>query len=358
VTGIEFNDRVERIPVYPAAKTWDYEGELVELASNETPWGPPPAVVGALRGQVERLNRYPDPSKSLLRQRIADRCELPAARVAVGNGSCEILMSAADALLEPGAELVYAWPSFSIYPHVAAQSGARAIEVPLDAQERHDLDAMAREVTPATRLVLICNPNNPTGTALPVDAIDSFVADLPRHVAVILDEAYVEFNALQDPGDTLDLLDRHPNLIVLRTFSKVYGLCGLRAGYALGPEEFRLAVDRVRQPFSVNTLAQAAAAEAIRHQDEVARRVDATIVERAWLESELEQRGLTTSDSQANFVWVSLGDREEGSVVDGLARGGVIVRSGKALGAEGNLRVTLGTRQQNERFLAALDELL
>jgi len=358
VTGIEFNDKVERIPVYPAAKTWQYEGELIELASNETPWGPPAAVVGALQGQVERLNRYPDPGKTLLRQRIADRCEMPVARVAVGNGSCEILMSAADALLEPGAELIYAWPSFSIYPHVAAQSGARAIEVPLDENDLHDLDAMAREVTAATRLILICNPNNPTGTALPLAAIDAFVADLPRHVAVILDEAYVEFSALQDLDDSLDLVKRHPNLIVLRTFSKVYGLCGLRAGYALGPEEFRLALDRVRQPFSVNTLAQVAAAEAIRHQDEVARRVEATVIERAWLESELEARGLTTSDSQANFVWVSLGERDEAAIVDGLAQRGVIVRSGSALGSEGHLRVTLGTRVQNATFLAALDDLL
>ncbi|HEX2161075.1 MAG TPA: histidinol-phosphate transaminase [Thermoleophilaceae bacterium] len=356
--SIEFNSRIERIPVYPAAKTWEHEGELVELASNETPWGPLPAVAGALQGQIERLNRYPDPGKTLLRQRIADRSGMPIARVAVGNGSCEILISAADALLEPGSELIYAWPSFSIYPHIAAQSGARAIEVPLDADQRHDLAAMAREVTAATRLVLICNPNNPTATALPVEAIDGFMADLPRHVAVILDEAYVEFNALQDPDDSLDLVARHPNLIVLRTFSKVYGLCGLRAGYALGPEEFRLAVDRVRQPFSVNALAQAAAAEAIRHQDEVARRVEATVVERAWLEVELEDRGLPTTDSQANFVWVGLGEREEAPIVDGLAQRGVIVRSGAALGRGGNLRVTLGTRHQNERFVAALDELL
>jgi histidinol-phosphate aminotransferase len=356
--SIEFNERVGRIPVYPAAKTWEHEGELVELASNETPWGPLPAVAGALQGQIERLNRYPDPGKTALRRRVADRCGVPLARVTAGNGSCEILMSAADALLEPGAELIYAWPSFSIYPHIAAQSGARAIEVPLDAERRHDLDAMAREVTAATRMVLICNPNNPTGTAVAVDAIDAFVGGLPRHVAVILDEAYVEFNALQDPDDSLDLIERHPNLIVLRTFSKVYGLCGLRAGYALGPEEFRLAVDRVRQPFSVNTLAQAAAAEAIRHQDEVTRRVEATIVERAWLEVELEQRGLTTTDSQANFVWVGLGEREEQPIVEGLAQRGVIVRAGAALGDEGHLRVTLGTRHQNERFVRALDELL
>ena len=148
--GVEFNARVQRIPVYPAAKTWDYEGELIQLASNEAPWGPLPAVVAALQGEIERLNRYPDPGKTALRRRIADRCGVPVGHVAVGNGSCELLMSAADALLEPGAELVYAWPSFSIYPHIAAQSGARAIEVPLDDEQRHDLDAMAAEVTAAT----------------------------------------------------------------------------------------------------------------------------------------------------------------------------------------------------------------
>jgi len=358
VKGIEFNARIDRIPVYPAAKTWEYEGELVQLASNEAPWGPLPAVAAVLQGQIERLNRYPDPGKTALRRRIADRCGVPAARVAVGNGSCELLMAAADALLEPGAELVYAWPSFSIYPHVAAQSGARAVEVPLDGDGRHDLDAMAREVSAATRLVLICNPNNPTGTALPLAEIEEFVAALPRHVAVILDEAYVEFNGLQDPDDSLDLVGRQPNLVILRTFSKVYGLCGLRVGYAIGPEEFRLAVDRVRQPFSVNALAQAAAAEAIGHQDEVTRRVEATVVERAWLEVELEQRGLVHGDSQANFVWVGLGDREEEPIVDGLAQRGVIVRAGAALGGPGHLRVTLGTRYENERFVAALDQLL
>ena len=358
MTGVEYNRRLERIPVYPAARTWDYEGELVELASNETPWGPPPPVVAALQSQIERLNRYPDPSKSLLRQRIADRYDLPAAGVAVGNGSCEILMAAADALLEPGAEVVYAWPSFSMYPHLAAQSGATAIEVPLDADARHDLEAMAREVTAATRMLVVCNPNNPTGTALDVGAIDAFVAALPRHVCVIVDEAYVEFSTLQDPDDSRDLVARHPNLVLLRTFSKIYGLCGLRAGYALGSERFRAAVDRVRQPFSVNTLAQAAAAEAIRHQDEVAKRVEATAIERAWFEGELDRRGLESSDTEANFAWVALGERDEAEIVDGLARRGVIVRAGAALGSEGHLRVTYGTREQNRCLFAALDELL
>jgi histidinol-phosphate aminotransferase len=355
---LEFNRRVEGIPVYPAAATYEYGGELVKLASNETPWPPHPQVLEAAEAAMRGLNRYPDPEKGLLRRRIAERCGLPATRVAVGNGSCEILLAAADAMLEPGAEVVYAWPSFSIYPHLAAMSGARAIEVPLDDEGRHDLEAMAREVTHATRIVLVCNPNNPTASAVPVDAISELAAEVPRHVAVIVDEAYVEFSTLQDPDESLDLLRRHPNVVLLRTFSKVYGLCGLRVGYALGSEEFRLAVDRVRQPFSVNAPAQAAAAEALNHQDEVERRVERTAIERLHVETELEARGLETTDSEANFSWVSLGDRDEDEVVRGLGERGVIVRAGADLGGPGHLRVTYGTRPENDRFLAALDEVL
>ena len=356
--GLEFNRRILDIPVYPAASTYAFEGDLVKLASNETPWPPRPEVLEAVEAQLRNLNRYPDPEKSLLRRRISERTGVPAVRVAVGNGSCEILLAAADAMLEPGAEVVYAWPSFSIYPHLAAMAGARAITVPLNDAGEHDLEAMAREVTVATRIVIVCNPNNPSATALPPGAIDAFTAELPRHVAVLLDEAYVEFSTLQDPDESIDLLERHPNLVLLRTFSKVYGLCGLRAGYALGSEEFRLAVDRVRQPFSVNALAQAAASEALMHVDEVERRVEQTAIERLHVESELAERGLETTDSQANFSWVALGDRDEDEVVQGLADRGVIVRAGKALGEDGRLRVTYGTRRENDRFLAALDEVL
>ena len=356
--SIEFTSRLRAIPVYPAAATYKFDGEIVKLASNETPWGPHAAVLEAVESQLRTLNRYPDPTAAKLRGRLADRNEVPAGRVAVGNGSCEILLAAAEAMLEPGAEIVYAWPSFSMYPHLAAMTGARAIEVPLDDEGRHDLDAMATEVTAATRILIVCNPNNPTATALPIDEIDAFVGSLPRHVCVILDEAYVEFTTLQDPDESLPLLDRHPNLVVLRTFSKVYGLCGLRVGYGLCAEDFRLGVDRVRQPFSVNALAQAAAAEALRHQDEVARRVERTAVERLFFEEELAERGLDTTDGQANFSWVSVGDRDEDELIDALARRGVIVRAGKALGQEGWMRVTYGTRQENERFFQALDEAL
>jgi histidinol-phosphate aminotransferase len=358
VTGLEFNDRVQRIPVYPAASTYAFDGELVKLASNETPFAPHPQVLEAVESQLRTLNRYPDPAKATLRRRLSDRTGVGPERIAVGNGSCELLLAGAEAMLEPGAEVVYAWPAFSIYPHLAAMTGARAIEVSLNDAAEHDLDAMAKEVTAATRMVIVCNPNNPTATALSPNAIDEFLKALPRSVAVILDEAYVEFSTLQDPDESLELLKKHPNLIVLRTFSKVYGLCGLRVGYGLGSEEFRLAVDRVRQPFSVNALAQAAATEALNHQDEVERRVEQTAIERLHVESELEERGFETTDSQANFSWVSLGDRDEDEIVDGLAKLGVIVRAGRALGQEGWMRVTYGTRHENDRFLAALDQLV
>src|SRR5215217_6549571 len=230
--SIEFSDRIRRIPVYPTAAGYALEGPVAMLASNESPYPPVPAVVEAAAAALAGVNRYPDPSNAALRKALSDRHGVPANRIAIGNGSCDILLAAGEALLEPGAELVYAWPSFSVYPHLAAASGARAIQVPLDDDHRHDLGAMGEEITGATRLVIICNPNNPTSTALPLKEVAAFVARVPRHVAVILDEAYVEFNMLQDADESIALLAKHPNLVLLRTFSKIYGLCGLRVGYA------------------------------------------------------------------------------------------------------------------------------
>ena len=354
--SIEFAARMREVAPYPKAATYAHGGNLVKLASNETPWGPAQPVLDAIAEVAGSLNRYPDPGGTQLRKRLAERYDTNPERIVLGNGSCDILLGAAQALLEPGAEIVYAWPSFSMYPHLAALTGARAVSVPLTADGRHDLDAMLAEITAATRICLICNPNNPTGTALPLDEIEDFAERLPRHVALIVDEAYVEFNLLQDADDSLDLLKRHNNVVLLRTFSKVYGLCGLRVGYALAPESFRDAVDRIRQPFSVNSLAQAAAAEALRHQDEVARRVERTAIERVHVESELESRGLAVAPSQANFSWVSVDD--EDAVLSGLEERGVIVRGGGALGDPGHLRVTYGTRDENDRFLSALDDVL
>src|SRR3954468_12711840 len=330
--ALEFAAKVRRIPVYPSAEAYGLEGPVTLLASNESPYPPVPAVVEAITRSLSSLNRYPDPTNAALRRKLADRYEVPANRIAIGNGSCDILLAAGDALLEPGAELVYAWPSFSVYPHLAAASGARALQVPLDEDHRHDLEAMRREITVATRLVLVCNPNNPTSTALPIEEIAAFIDDVPRHVAIILDEAYAEFNMLQDPQESVELLDRHPNLVLLRTFSKIYGLCGLRVGYALcGSEAFRVAVDQVRQPFFCNAAAQAAALEALNHGDEVSRRVERNLAERMELEAGLRALGIEPAQSQANFVWFDLPDAER-EIMKGLAERNILVRAGGALG--------------------------
>jgi histidinol-phosphate aminotransferase len=357
--SLEFASRVKRIPVYPAADGYAHPGPLTKLASNEAPFSPHPAVIEAVSNVLSGLNRYPDPTNAALRAALSDRYGVPVSRIAIGNGSCDILLAAGEALLEPGAEIVYAWPSFSVYPHLAAASGARAIEVPLDGEDRHDLEAMLREITVSTRLVIVCNPNNPTSTALPLEEIAAFIAEVPRHAAVIVDEAYCEFNTLQDPDESLELLAKHPNLVLLRTFSKVYGLCGLRVGFGLcGSEDFRVAVDQVRQPFFCNAAAQAAAVEALKHQDEVAKRVEATIAERIDMDERLRELGYAPAESQANFCWFSLGDGEdEARVMRGLAEQGIVVRAGTPLGREGAVRVTYGLPQENARFIQALASL-
>ena len=359
--AIEFSERIRRIPVYPAAGGYAQQQELALLASNESPFPPLPEVREAIDTAMSRLNRYPDPSNTVLKTRLSERYGIPTARIAIGNGSCDVLLAAGEALLEPGAELVYAWPSFSVYPHLAAASGARAITVPLDAAQRHDLPAMLREITVATRLAIVCNPNNPTSTALPLAEIADFIEQVPPHVCVVLDEAYCEYNLLEDPDASLDLLDAHPNLVLLRTFSKVYGLCGLRVGFALcGSEELPRALDQVRQPFFCNALAQAAATEALSHQDAVTDRVARTVAERISMDERLRALGLEVAESQANFCWVELGaERDEAAVMKGLLARGVLVRGGTALGSDvPALRVTYGLPEENERFLQALAELL
>jgi histidinol-phosphate aminotransferase len=358
--AIEFGDRIRRIPAYPLAAGYDMGDDVAMLASNEC-WVAPSARVAEAAGAVlTGTHRYPDPSYTALRTALSERYGVPRHRIALGNGSCDLLLAAGEALLEPGAELVYAWPAFSVYPHLAAASGARGIQVPLDAEDRHDLDAMAAEVTAATRLILVCNPNNPTSTSLPLEEIEAFLDKVPRHICVILDEAYCEYSlALGDTYASLELLRRWPNLVLLRTFSKVYGLAGLRVGYGLcGSEDFRAAVDQVRQPFYLNMAAQAAAIEALRHQDEVERRVTRTVAARAELADGLRAQGLWVANTDANFIWVHLDDDAvESEVTAGLAERGVLVRAGASLGREGSLRVTVGTESENARFLAAMAEL-
>ena len=251
--AVRFLDRLARIPHYQAGTdsvdAAKPSGDVAMLASNESPFPPVRAVVDAVKDAAADINRYPDPGARALRSALAARYDYPVTGIAVGNGSCEILLAAAEALLEPWHEVVYAWPSFSMYPHLAAGTDARAVEVPLTADHVHDLDAMAAAVNENTRMLLVCNPNNPTGTYIGAERIAAFLEGVPPHVLVVLDEAYVEFVVAEDPDTSIDLVRRHPNLVILRTFSKAYGLAGLRAGYALGNEEFRAAVDRVRQPW-------------------------------------------------------------------------------------------------------------
>jgi histidinol-phosphate aminotransferase len=361
--SVTFAEKLARIPHYEAGGASvdgaEREGarDVAQLASNESPFPPVDGVIEAVREAAAAVNRYPDPGARSLRAALANHYEFPAARIAVGNGSCEILLAAAEALLEPDTEVVYAWPSFSMYPHLAAITGAEAITVPLAKSDAHDLEALRFAITENTRMLLVCNPNNPTGTYVSSAAINDFLEEVPSRVLVILDEAYIEFQVTEDPDTSLALLDRFPNLVLLRTFSKVYGLAGLRVGYALGSEEFRQAVDRVRQPFAVNHLAQAAATEALRHQDDVVRRVERNAVERLWVAEQLEGIGLESPASQANFFWLDLGERER-EVVRELGRRGVAVRPGEGLGAPGHVRVTYGTRAENERFIQALGKIV
>jgi histidinol-phosphate aminotransferase len=361
MSPLEFADRIRRIPVYPVASGYDLGADMAMLASNECCFAPLPEVIEAAQSAIIGANRYPDPAYVPLRRALSDRYGIAPERIALGNGSCDILLAAGEALLEPGAEVVYAWPAFSVYPHLAAASGARAIEVPLDDDDRHDLDAIAAEITVATRLVLICNPNNPTSTSVGLDRIEEFLDGVPRHVCVILDEAYCEFAlGLGDSYASVELLRRYPNLVLLRTFSKVYGLAALRVGYALcASESFRTAVDQLRQPFYLSGAAQAGAVEALKHQDMVEERVTQTIAARLDLEQGTRGLGLWVAHSDANFIWLHLPeDCDEPALVAGLRDRGVLVRAGASLGRECALRVTVGTDSENERFVRELGEVL
>jgi histidinol-phosphate aminotransferase len=363
VAQVTFIERLQRIPLYSAgadsAEAAARETSSVAmLASNESPFPPVPAVVEAVQRAAAEVNRYPDPGAGALRRALSDRYEYPAAGIAVGNGSCEILLAAAEALLEASSELVYAWPSFSMYPHLAAATDAKERQVALTDDYVHDLDAMADRINDLTRMVLVCNPNNPTGTFLSSEQIGAFLERVPPSVLVILDEAYIEFETVEDPDTSLGLLRDFQNLVLLRTFSKAYGLAGLRVGYALCAPSFRSAVDAVRQPFSVNAIAQAAAAEAILHQDHVTRQVERNVVERVTVEEGVRELGLSTPDSHANFSWISLGDRDEAAILAALEREGVLVRPGTPLGGPGHIRVSYGHPPQNRRFLEALGAAL
>jgi len=332
--------------------------EVVKLASNEFPQPPFPEVREAIVAAIDDLNRYPDGYSTDLRAALAAHYGVGPGQVAVGAGSCELLMLLGDVLLEPGDEVVFADPSFVVYNDICLVHGATAVKVPL-ADFAHDLDAMVAAVTPRTKMVIVCNPNNPTGTYVPVEGIARLVAAVPDDVLVVVDEAYNEFVTAADSQDALKLQATHENVVVLRTFSKIYGLCGLRVGYGLGPEELRQAFDKVRQPFNVNRLAQAAATEALKHQDQVAGRRDENARLRAGMVAALAARGRATVPSEANFMLVRTRDlrHPHDEVCGVLLSMGAIVRDGNALGCPGWARVSVGTQSEIDFFLQQLAAL-
>jgi histidinol-phosphate aminotransferase len=361
--ALNVSPRLEAIPRYePGLTTAEVLSRYglraaVKLASNESPFPPLPQVEEVVRRGLGGLNRYPDGPARALRAALAERHGMDPAQVVVGNGSCELILYAGQALLDPGTTIVHPEPSFALYPHLAAAAGAEAVAVPLDEQGRNDLDAMAAAVDERTRLVVLCSPNNPTGGYLGGDALERFLDAVPEDVAVLLDEAYNDFVSAPDRGRGVSLARTRPNLLVCRTFSKAHGLCGLRVGWAMGAEEWVQAIDRVRQPFNTGAPAQAAALESLRHEAEIDRRVRTTIAERERVAGALRGLGVDFTPSQGNFMLLRP-DGDARAVHRALLANGVIVRDGAALGCPGGLRVSVGTPQENDAFVAALADVL
>ncbi len=331
----------------------------VRLASNESPFPPLPEVAEVVAAGVAGLNRYPDGPGRALRRALAERHGVGPDEVVLGNGSCELILLAGQALLDPGTSVVHAAPSFALYPHLAAAAGAEAVAVPLAGDDGHDLEAMAAAVDERTRLVVVCNPNNPTGVYRGADEIERFLDALPEDLAVLVDEAYFEFVDRPDAGRTMSLARERPNLLVTRTFSKAHGLCGLRVGYGVGGPGWISALDRVRQPFNTNALGQAAALESLRHPAALDRRVRETVSERGRVADALADTGWAFPPSQGNFLLVAPDDAAAGShgVHEQLLRLGVIVRDGASLGCPGRLRVSIGTPEENSAFLSAWEQV-
>ena len=332
--------------------------EVVKLASNEFPLPPFDEVKAVITAALDGLNRYPDGHCTDLRAALATHYGRKPGQVVVGNGSCELLLYLGNALLERGDEVVYADPSFSLYPTVCQLHQAVVRKVPVR-DYVHDLPAMVAAVTARTRKLKICNPNNPTGTYVPAAAITEVVETVPDDVLIVLDEAYNEFVTDADWQDTLALQEKHENVMILRTFSKIYGLCGLRVGYGLCSEQLRQALDKVRQPFNVNRLAQVAALEALAHQDQVLERREQNAHLRDYMAAALHSVGRATVPSEANYMLVDIRDlcHPQDQVCGALMQLGAIVRDGNALGCPGWARVSVGTRQEIDFFLERLMSL-
>jgi len=328
---------------------------IVKLASNENPRGPSPKALAAIGASAADLTRYPDGSGFALRAALAQHHGVGPERIVLGNGSNDVLELVALAFLTPGDEAVYAQHAFAVYPLATKARGATGIEVPAR-DYGHDLDAMLVAITPRTRVVFVANPNNPTGTWAPPSAVAAFVDAVPRDVIVVLDEAYDEYLSAADRSPAIGWLGRHPNLVVSRTFSKAYGLAALRVGYGVMDASVAGLLDRVRQPFNVNALAQAAALAALADRAYVEESSRLNREGMRQVEDGLARVGVATLPSHGNFLLARVGDAA--AVYGGLLREGVIVRPVAGYGLPEWLRVTIGLPAENERFLAALARVL
>jgi histidinol-phosphate aminotransferase len=322
---------------------------ILKLSSNEHPCGPVPAAQAAMAAVLPRMNRYPEGSCAALTSKLAAHLSVPEATIAVGNGSNELLRLIAQCVVRPGDEVVYGWPSFVVYPMVTKLLGGVSVQVPLT-DDAYDLDAIAEAITPKTRLVFLCNPNNPTGTIYRKDAFERFLGRVPDNVLVVLDEAYFEFVTDPEYPDGLAYFDGQRPLAVTRTFSKIYSLAGLRVGYAICPEPLKRAIDAAREPFNVNTVAQVGAYYSLDDDAEVTRRRAENQEQKAYLYSCFDRLGVSYVPSETNFVYMKTERPVE--VFEALLEEGIIVRD---FGNAPALRVGIGTPEDTRITIAALE---
>jgi histidinol-phosphate aminotransferase len=333
------------------------EANIVKLASNENPLGMPESAKRAIAQAASELGRYPDSNAFELKAALAERYDVPADWITLGNGSNDILEIAAHAFVEKNQAIIYSQYSFAVYALATQGLGARAIVVPA-VKYGHDLDAMLAAITPDTRLIFVANPNNPTGTFIDGPSLEAFLDKVPRDVVVVLDEAYTEYLAPEKRYDSIAWVRRYPNLLVSRTFSKAYGLAGLRVGFAIAQPELTDLLNRLRQPFNVNTLAQAAAIAALNDKAFLENSAELNAQGYRLLTDAFDRLGLEYVPSDGNFVLVRVGNEDgAGNRVNvELLRQGVIVRPVGNYGLPQWLRVTIGLPAENAAFLAALEK--
>ncbi|MFN8099930.1 MAG: histidinol-phosphate transaminase [Dermatophilaceae bacterium] len=339
---------LDSVPRYRPGKPAAARGERTayKISSNENPFPPLPSVLAVLGDAEGAINRYPDMANVELREAIGRRLGVDPDWIAPGTGSVGVLGQIIQAMCDAGDEVVFAWRSFEAYPIVTAIAGASAVPVPLTPDARHDLPAMAAAVTERTRVVLVCTPNNPTGTCVHAEELRDFLAAVPPTVLVVIDEAYVEFVTDPDAPDALAILRDHPNVVVLRTFSKAYGLAGLRVGYAVAHPPIADALRVTAVPFGVNSLAQAAAVASLAAYDELEVRVKDLVAERERVEEALAEQGWDLPPSQANFVWFPLGD-DTPAFAQACEEDALTVRPYAVDG----VRATIGEHEASDRLL-------